>query len=83
MVGIGEPKEVQGSNAGLLVMTWYTRLGGVSTLGFSAIGRSTALNQSALTVTPLSHALAKMYNQLLYTFPAKQIYFNSLTHQER
>lgn len=37
MVGIGEPKEAQCSNAGLLVMTWYTWLGGVRTLGGSAL----------------------------------------------
>lgn len=37
MVGIGEPKEAQCSNAGLLVMTWYIWLGGVRTLGGSAL----------------------------------------------
>lgn len=36
IVGIGEPKEAQCSKARLLLMTWYTRLGGVSTLGGSA-----------------------------------------------
>lgn len=38
MVGIGEPKEAQWSKAGLLVITWYTLLGGVRTLGGSAVG---------------------------------------------
>lgn len=40
MIGIGEPKEEQWSSAGLLVITWYTRLGGVSTLGGSAVWQS-------------------------------------------
>ena len=44
IVGIGEPKEAQCSKAGLLVMTWYTLLGGVSTLGGSAMGRSTTVS---------------------------------------
>lgn len=39
MDGNGEPKEKQSSKAGLLVMTRYTWLGGVSTLGGSAIGK--------------------------------------------
>lgn len=38
MRGIGEPKEEQWSNAGLLAITWYTWLGGVSTRGGSAGG---------------------------------------------
>lgn len=41
IVGIGEPKEAQCSKARLLAMTLYTWLGGVSTLGDSAMGRST------------------------------------------
>jgi hypothetical protein len=40
MVGMGEPNEAQSRKAGLLVMTWYTLLGGVSTLGASAENRN-------------------------------------------
>lgn len=43
IIGIGEPKEAQWSSARLLLMTWYTWLGGVSTLGGSAAERHHAL----------------------------------------
>lgn len=67
MVGIGEPKVEQGSRAGLLVMTWYTWLGGVSTLGGSAIGINTTFSKSSFTISHFSHTTIctfKFYHKL-------------------
>lgn len=71
MVGIGEPKEAQWSNAGLLEMTWYTLLGGVSTRGGSAmeelnISQRHRLNQHLLYLP--SHTYWHLYPNFKVTF---------------
>lgn len=65
IVGIGEPKEEQWSKAGLLVMTLYTWLGGVRTLGASAMSRGTKCPKCAFVTPPPSLILLKKKKRCL------------------
>ena len=49
MVGMGDPKEAQSNSAMLLVMTWYTLLGGVRTRGGSAVTKYNVVHESILS----------------------------------
>lgn len=60
MRGIGEPKEEQWSNAGLLAITWYTWLGGVSTRGGSA-GGTRHIWKSAVSFYLALHVFKTVY----------------------